>query len=274
MMQRHSAALAIETIDAQTVRFDAGAEMHRCRTVPIETPIALEYDGIGYAVMMATPSDLEDYGVGFTLSERLVETASEIESIDPAPLPRGWVLRIGLRGGAATILRERVRLRLTEGSCGLCGLETIEQALRPLPQLPVPPKIAPMDVARALASLGDAQRLGRATGAAHAAAFCSIDGTVLMIREDVGRHNAMDKLIGGTALVGYDIAQGFILVTARCSYELVEKAATIGCPVLVTISAPTSLAVERARECGLTLAVLARSDSMLVVNDPHRTFGL
>lgn len=268
-MLRPDAALAVEPVEAQTLRFDAGADGHGARAVPIETPVALEYDGVGYAVMMATPADLQDYAVGFTLSERLVSDIGDIDDVEAAELPRGWIVRIRLKGDAGRSLHERVRMRLTEGSCGLCGLETIEQVLRPLPRVPAAPAIDRTAIARALAAIGDYQPLGRSTGAAHAAALCAEDGALLLVREDVGRHNAMDKLLGACARAGQDPARGFVLVTARCSYELVEKAATAGCSTLVTISAPTSLAVERARECGLTLAALARSDSMLVLNDPH-----
>lgn len=271
-MPRPEAALAAARVDARTLRFDLAADAAGTRDVPIEAPVAFEYDGIGYAVMMATPGDLTDYGVGFTLSERLVTSAAEIDSVEVAEVPRGWVLRIALRGAPHAVLHERVRLRLTEGSCGLCGLETIEQVLRPLPLLQAGPRIDRAAIARALGALDGRQPLGRATGAAHAAAFCSADGLLLLLREDVGRHNAMDKLIGAAALAGLDLRDGFILLTARCSYELVEKAVTGRCPMLVTISAPTSLAVERARESALTLVSLARRDSMLVVNDPHGSF--
>jgi FdhD protein len=272
-MSSHDAALAAEVIDTRTLRFDRVADDTATRDVPIEAPIAFEYDGIGYAVMMATPSDLEDFAVGFTLSERLAKSVAEIASVDVAELPRSWVVRIALNGASDNGLRERVRLRLTEGSCGLCGLETIEQVLRPLPRLERGPRVDRAAIARALAVLDERQPLGRATGAAHAAAFCAPDGTLLEVREDVGRHNAMDKLIGASAQAGLDLSTGFILLTARCSYELVEKAVTAGCPALVTISAPTSLAVERAKESGLTLVSLARRDSMLVVNNPHGSFA-
>lgn len=263
------AEAASESVEARTLRFDGAPDEVGSREVPIEIPIAFEYDGVGYAVMMASPADLVDYAVGFTLSERLVASAEDIDEIAPAELDRGWILRIRLRGDASALLRERVRLRVTEGSCGLCGLETMEQMLRPLPRLPTPAPIARAAIARALAALEAEQPLGRMTGAAHAAAYCSADGVLRLIREDVGRHNAMDKLLGAMARDALDPAAGFVLLTARCSYELVEKAATAGCSTLITISAPTSLAVERARECGLTLAALARSDSMLVLNDPH-----
>lgn len=260
--------IAAATADVRTLRFDGAPDGAGPRAVPIEAPIAFEYDGVGYAVMMGTPSDLEDYGVGFTLSERLAADASEIESVEPVEVPRGWVLRIRLRGGARSDLSERIRLRVSEGSCGLCGVETIEQVLRPLPKIERKHPVTRAAIGCAIGRLEALQPLGHATGAAHAAAWCGFDGALRVVREDVGRHNAMDKLIGAVARAGEDIRDGFILLTARCSYELVEKAVVAGCPLLVTISAPTSLAVERAQESGLALVALARKDSMLVVNDP------
>ena len=263
---------ASRLVDARTLKFGGADDTVGSREVPVETPVVFEYDGIGYAVMLATPGDLRDYAVGFTLSERLATSIDEITDIDVAKLPRGWIMRIALNGASRDGLRARVRLRLSEGSCGLCGLETIEQVLRPLPRLQPGPRLDRAAVAHALDALGERQTLGMATGAAHAAALCATDGALLLVREDVGRHNAMDKLIGAAARSGLDLSQGFILLTARCSYELVEKAVTAGCPILVTISAPTSLAVERARQSDLTLVSLARHDSMLVVNDPHGSF--
>lgn len=236
------------------------------RDVPVEMPISIEVGGIGYAVMMATPADLEDYAVGFALSEGLVERAAEIERVDVQPLEGGVALRLWLAPDRNRLALERARRRVGESSCGLCGLENIEEVLRPLP-----PIVARIDtdrhaVAKALAALADHQPLGRATGAAHAAAFCSPAGDIRCVREDVGRHNALDKLLGALARAGSDPATGFILLSARCSYELVEKTVRAGCPMLVTISAPTTLAAERAAAAGLTLLALARSDSALLIS--------
>jgi FdhD protein len=166
-------------------------------------------------------------------------------------------------------LLERVRVRLVEGSCGLCGLESIEQVMRPLPRIEPGFRTTPAAVRRALTDLPGRQVQGSATRATHAAAFCAADGAILCIREDVGRHNALDKLFGALARQGVDPASGFALVSARCSYELVEKAVRAGCPMLVAISAPTTLAAERAQAADLTLLALARHDTVLVVNDPH-----
>ena len=239
------------------------------RSVAVEAPVSVEVGGIGYAVMMATPADLEDYAVGFALSEGLVATADQISRIDAHAIEGGWALRIWLPPERNAVALERARRRVSESSCGLCGIENIEEVLRPLP--PVTARIATdrTAIANALMALPDHQPLGRATGAAHAAAFCSPAGAIELVREDVGRHNALDKLIGAMARARIDPASGFILLSARCSYELVEKTVRAGCPMLVTISAPTSLAAERAAAAGLTLVALARTDSALIVGDPH-----
>ena len=207
------------------------------------------------------------------MSEGLVSAAQEILDIAVAELANAHIIRIILPASSAAPLLDRVRLRVTEGSCGLCGIQSITEALRPLPPLTARTTATPTAVARALRDLGDHQPLGRRTGAMHAAAFCDDNGTIVTVREDVGRHNALDKLVGALARAGHDPARGFILLSARCSYELVEKAVRAGCPLLVTISAPTSLAADRARASGLTLLALARPDSVLVVNDPHGRFG-
>lgn len=246
------------------------AEIGDCallRKVPVETPVSIEVCGIGYAVMMATPSDLRDYIVGFALSEGLIDRIADIRSLDIRAVDGGWVARLTLDPDQTEKALERARLRVSESSCGLCGMENIEQVLRPLP--PVTARISTdrVAIARALADLPDHQPLGRATGAVHAAAFCLPDGTILRVREDVGRHNALDKLLGSLATDAIAPASGFILLSARCSYELVEKTVRAGCPMLVTISAPTSLAVERAVKAGLTLVTLARTDSALIVAD-------
>jgi len=234
------------------------------RALAIEAPIAIEINGVGYAVMMATPADLEDYALGFCLSEQLIAAPGEFVSADAARVDSGgWMLRIQLNTGSAAPLLERARLRLSEGSCGLCGIESLEQVMRPLPPVTARLAVEPAAVFRASAALPDLQPLGEATRAVHAAAFCSPDGAVLLLREDVGRHNAMDKLLGAMARGGLSAGEGFILLTARCSFELVQKAIIAGCPLLVTISAASTLAAEQAAAHGLRLITLARGDSYL-----------
>jgi FdhD protein len=241
------------------------------REVPIEVPVALEYCGLGYAVMMASPDNLEDFIVGHAVAEGLVQWACDVSDIDIASVEGGWIVRAQLPEVAREAIFARARTRVSDSSCGLCGVESITEALRPLPRVTATIKTDRKAIARALAELYGLQPLNLATGSAHAAAFCDADGKILHVREDVGRHNALDKLIGAMGRSGSDMDQGFILLSARCSFELVEKAVRSGAPMLVTISAPTSLAVSRAKAAGLTLVALARTDNALVINDPSRS---
>ena len=260
--------------NAETVMFGAdGQASAGSRILPVEVPVAISFLGLGYAVMMATPTDLEDFAVGFARSERLIDDAADIDAIDVGQADNGILLGVELRMERRDRLFERVRHRVGESGCGMCGVENLEQALRPLPQVAAPPQIKPAQVFQALTIIRDHQPLNTQTGAVHAAAFFDADGNLVAVREDVGRHNAFDKLIGHAMRSGIDLSLGFALLTSRCSFELVEKAALSGIPLLATVSAPTDLAVKRAEEAGLTLIALARSDSMLLMCDPHGVFG-
>ncbi|MET0241440.1 MAG: formate dehydrogenase accessory sulfurtransferase FdhD [Sphingobium sp.] len=234
------------------------------RPVATETPIAIEFNGVGYAVMMASPADLEDFVVGFAFSERLIERVEDVLAIDRHRTAQGKIVRVTLAETCMETVLDRARHRISESSCGLCGIENLEQALRPLPAVTALCRASDAALFAALSALNARQPLNAATGAVHAAARCAADGTILDVREDVGRHNAFDKLIGAMRRAGADWDGGFALLSSRCSYELVEKAALANCPMLVTISAPTDLAIDRADSCGLKLAVLARRDSALL----------
>lgn len=250
----------------QLIRPDGTAEAAQ-RAIAVEAPISLEFNGIAYAVMMATPADLIDYVTGFSLSEKLIGTPADIEDIDIHQVENGWVVRTQLAGDRTEALLARIRTRVSESGCGLCGMENLEEVMRPLPQ--VAPHERPQGPAifRALAELRNFQPLHNATGAVHAAAFADHSGRILHAREDVGRHNALDKLIGCLARMNQNAAEGFILTSSRCSYEMVEKSVRAGANTLVTISAPTSLAVARAEEAELTLIALARPDCALLMCD-------
>ncbi|WP_033922183.1 formate dehydrogenase accessory sulfurtransferase FdhD [Sphingomonas sp. 37zxx] len=232
------------------------------RAIAEETPIAIECNGIGYAVLMATPADLADLAYGFALAERLIDRADDVLDVDEHSTDAGIVLRITLAERVAMRIVDRVRHRVSESACGLCGIENLEQALRPLPRVE-PAAIDDAAIFAALALLDQHQPLHRATGAVHAAAACTANGDPWLVREDVGRHNAFDKLIGAMLRERADWGGGFALLTSRCSYELVEKAVLAGCPLLATISAPTTLAIRRAAQAGLALRVLARRDTLL-----------
>ncbi len=240
-----------------------GDEIGITRALAIETPVAIEIDGIGYAVMMATPDRLDDFAVGFCLAERLIDRVAQLVATDCHPVARGLLMRIMLTDDVRARVYDRVRHRASDSSCGLCGIESLEQAFRSLPRVPVVAAPAPASVFKALAALRAEQALGRETGAAHAAAACANDGSIRLVREDVGRHNAFDKLIGAMARAGLAWGDGFALLTARLSFELVEKAALSGCGTIVAISAPTTLAIERAAEAGIRVFALAREDALL-----------
>jgi FdhD protein len=233
------------------------------RAVACEVPVAIEFNGIGYAVLMASPGNLLDLAYGFALAERLIDGAADIVDIDQHEAAEGRILRVQLGAQCVGRIADRVRHRTTESACGLCGIENLEQALRPLSRVTQRSTADDGAVFRALKTLPAHQPLNRATGAAHVAAACATDGAIRLAREDVGRHNAFDKLVGAMLREGLDWDEGFALLSSRCSYELVEKAVLSGCPMLATISAPTSLALERAAAAGLPLRVLARADAVL-----------
>jgi FdhD protein len=241
------------------------------RDIAVEHPCAVEVNGLGYAVMMLTPADLEDFSFGFCFSERLIAAVGDIQAVDMHEAEQGVVLRVTTRPGLRDRVLDRVRHRVSDSACGICGIENLEQALRPLPRLP--PRsgsIPPAGIFRALDQMRAHQPLNRATGAVHAALACEPDGSVVFAREDVGRHNAFDKLIGAMLRAGEPWGDRFALLSSRCSYELVEKAALAGCATLITVSAPTSLAMDRATEAGVTLVSLARSDTYLLARSNSR----
>lgn len=259
--------MAVREFPALEVALDGGDDASISRAVAVEQPVAFEINGLAYAVMMASPCDLEDFAVGFAMSEALAVSPEEIGQLDVAEVEGGHIVRLSIPS-LGDELSERIRLRLTEGSCGLCGIRSIEEVLRPLDTL-APAKPLPRTALKgALARLREHQPMGTTTGAMHVAAACSRDGEILLAREDVGRHNALDKLVGAMARQGLSPGDGFFLLSARCSYELVEKTVRAGCTTLVTVSAPTSLAIERAEESGLQLYALARDDSTLLLHSP------
>ena len=265
--------------EAVTVLRPTGTERGE-RGVAVEEPVAIEVDGLGYAVMMMTPADLEAFAVGFMLTERLADDAADVIAVEPFQVPAeaggGWIVRVFLAERCHGRIQDRVRHRTSDSGCGLCGIAGLEQLRRPITGPPPRPVVAASALFAALADLRGHQPLNAATGAVHAAAACDAAGRIVAACEDVGRHNALDKLIGTLALSGALTGQsvdGFILVTSRLSFEMVDKALVARAPLLAGISAPTSLAVDHARAHGLTLVALARPDAMLVMNDPHGLFS-
>lgn len=244
--------------------FAEGGDRAIERGIADEVPIALEFNGIGYAVLMITPVDIEDLVAGFLLSERLQSLGDAVVPVAFRHTANGIVARASLPADRAHALLDRVRHRASDSSCGLCGVENIAQAMRPLPHVSGASRADDAAVFRALGELEQHQKLNARTGAVHAAALVDANGAIRLVREDVGWHNSFDKLIGAMRRTGADWDGGFALLSSRCSYELVEKAALANCPMLATISAPTGLALDRAAAANLALRVLVRPDALLV----------
>ncbi|MFP5513540.1 MAG: formate dehydrogenase accessory sulfurtransferase FdhD [Alphaproteobacteria bacterium] len=232
--------------------------------VPEETAVAFEYNGRSHAVMMATPADLEDFALGFSLAEEIVGDTADIENIAVRETPLGFV--VNLTVDPLRLLRGSLRSRSMEGrsGCGLCGVDSLVHAVREPRKIETSLEVDPAAVAAAFRALPDHQPMNRANRSVHAAAWCAPDGAIRMAREDVGRHNALDKLIGAVVRSGADPASGFVVMTSRCSFELVQKTAAVGIPLLATISAPTALALELARNANLTLGALSRRDTVIL----------
>ena len=245
-------------VNVPCVEYRAPASNARVRTLPEETPVALVYDGSTEAVMMATPDDLEDFALGFSLTEGLIDSPSEVRELTVLHSESGIELRMWLAGARATADRTRRRRLTGPTGCGLCGIESLAEAIRPPRVVSVGRHWQAADVAVAVAALAERQALHRKTHATHAAAFVGPGNGVAIVREDVGRHNALDKLAGAIARSGADASQGALVITSRVSVEMVQKAAAIGAPLLIAVSAPTALAVRTAEAANITLIGVAR----------------
>lgn len=239
-------------------------------TVPEEVPVALSYNGISHAVMLASPADLEDFGLGFSLSEGILTDPSELYDLELEVGERGVVVQMRISEARLAGLKQRRRALAGRTGCGLCGVESLEQVARVLAPLPAGPAIAAASLQKALTHLQQNQPLHASTGGVHAAAWADPAGNLLAVREDVGRHNALDKLIGALAREHRDMRAGFALITSRASFEMVQKAASVGIPMLAAVSAPTGYAIRLARECGLTLAGFVRDRRYTLYSHPER----
>ena len=259
-----------ERLTAEQWRKGAAAVEQIVREAPDETPVGISYNDRPHVVLMATPTDLEDLAVGFTVTESIAELG-DIEDVTVEERDEGVAVNVVLKPAAEQSLT-LARKRSLEGrsSCGLCGVTKLSDTVRSLRPVDEGFSVSREAVQRALAELETGQQLGAATRATHAAGWAIEDGKLVLVREDVGRHCALDKLIGAALAEGLDPAKAFIVVTSRCSYEMVEKAAMGGVSVLVAISAPTALAIRKAEEAGLTLVALARADGHAVFTRPER----
>jgi FdhD protein len=243
------------------------------RAIPEETAIAFTYNTASYAVMMATPQDLEDFAIGFSLTEGVISSVDAIDSIDIVEEDTGVELRIWLKARDAVEFLGRRRKMAGPTGCGLCGVESLVEAMRPPPKVGEGRPFTPGQLMAAVESLFPLQVLNQETRAVHAAGFWEPERGLVAVREDVGRHNALDKLAGAMARGGATARSGLVVLTSRVSVEMVQKSAAIGAPVIVAVSAPTALAVRMAEACGMTLVAIARKDGFEVFTHPQRVKG-
>jgi FdhD protein len=237
-----------------------------------EVPVALVFNGLSHAVMLASPADLDDFALGFGLTEGLLAKPAELYGVDVVAVANGIEVRMEVASAALFRLKERRRTLAGRTGCGLCGTDSLDQVRRPLPTAPVV-QVATSAIAQAQRALRAWQSVQQITGASHAAAWCGLQGEIVLVREDIGRHNALDKLVGAMTRAQVDAAQGFICITSRASFEMVQKAALAGAGLLAAVSAPTALAVDTAAECGLALAGFVRGDDLVAYTHAER-FGL
>jgi FdhD protein len=255
---------------ATRLAFRAGRWETGTRAVPGEVAVALVYNGTTQAVMMATPADLDDFATGFSLTEQIISDVSEIKEIEEVAQTGGIELRIWLTDPAEKLLASRRRAQVGPVGCGLCGIDSLAQAMRALPAVCGTALPSAKDIADAMQGLVRHQALNDATRAVHAAGFYLPGQGVTIAREDVGRHNALDKLAGALARSGTDASTGAVVLTSRVSVDMVQKAAIIGAPVLIAASAPTALAIAEADATGITLVAVARGADFEVFTHPER----
>lgn len=261
---------AVAGVEVTVDRWVRGVTTRTSDRVAEEVPVALMYHGVPHVVMLATPADLEDYAVGFTLSEELVSDVSEIRSIEVNRGEEAIEVKVSIAWERFPELLRRRRNLTGRTGCGLCGSETVEQAVRTPGTVGKGPVVSATELHEAIVALEGMQPLNASTGSVHGAAWVVPGKGIQLVREDVGRHNALDKAIGALFRAGADINEGFMLVTSRASFEMVQKAATVGITFLAAISAPTAFAIRHAEKSGLTLIGFARRDQHVVYANAHR----
>ena len=256
--------------DYRVDRWTNGIAVSAMDPVAEEVPVALVYNGIAHAVMLATPQDIEDFAIGFSLSEGIVERRDEIYDLEVAVRDNGIEIRIDVATARAFALRVHRRTMAGRTGCGLCGSESLDRFDRRSSVVRASAALSATALSLAQSQLGDMQSLFQLTGAVHAAAWCNVAGDIQLLREDVGRHNALDKLIGAVAAQDGAFGDGFVLMTSRASYEIVQKSAAVGIAVVAAVSAPTGMAVRLAEAAGVTLIGFARGARHSVYSHPQR----
>ena len=263
-------APALTSAEVPVQRWKRGELTETTDFVTEEVPVALVYHGVPHVVMLASPADLEDYAVGFTVSEGLVGTPSEIQSVEVVHGTESIEVRIGIAGERFSELLRRRRNLTGRSGCGLCGAETVEEAIRPPVKVVNGPSVTVTGLHEALIQLESMQPVNARTGSIHAAAWVVPGKGIQFVREDVGRHNALDKVIGALVRSGAEVSAGYALITSRASFEMVQKAAAAGIAFVAAVSAPTALAIRMAQQTGITLVGFARRDQHVVYAHSER----
>ncbi len=257
-------------LETSSIRWDGDAQSEQTEPVVEETPVAIVYNGIPHVVMMATPADLEDFALGFSLTEELIGSPADLERLEVVRYSRGVEIQAIVAERCAATIAERTRRLTGRTGCGICGADGVDAVLKTIHPVRSGHPIAVGAVRRAFELLAERQPLNAASGAVHAAGWATADGTLELVREDVGRHNALDKLIGAAITARVDPTAGFVLVTSRASFEMVQKTAVLGAPLMAAISGPTGLAVRVAQQSGLTLVGFARGARLTAYAHPER----
>jgi FdhD protein len=251
-------------------QWSAAGVTDRAEQIVEEIPVVIVYNAIPHVVMMATPADLEDFVLGFSITEELIRSPADLRDVKVIRYGQGIEVQTTVDEACEAVVASRARRLSGRTGCGICGTDSIDAVMKTLRSVRTGQPVRPAAIEAALAALASRQPLNALSGAVHAAAWVRVDGTVDEVREDVGRHNALDKLIGALLPRGVDPEAGFILVTSRASFEMVQKAAVFGAPLLAAISGPTGLAVRVAEQSGMTLVGFARGDRLTIYTHPQR----
>ncbi len=254
----------------QAIRWEAGVERSSAEQIAEEVPVVLVYNGLPHVVMMATPADLEDFVLGFSLTEELIGSPADLLAVEVIRYGQGIEVQAQVAASCEAVIGSRTRRLSGRTGCGICGTDSIGAVLKQLHPVPAGRPIRPETVHRAMRELVSHQRLNAQAGAVHAAGWANLEGSVTLAREDVGRHNALDKLVGAMRKAGTDATEGFVVVTSRASFEMVQKTTVLGAPLMASISGPTGLAVRVAEQAGLTLVGFVRGDRHTVYTHPGR----
>lgn len=268
----HHAFPPTRTVEA--LRLDGGAASARTEAVAEEVPVALVYNGLSHAVMMATPADLVDFAYGFSLTEGIIDHADEIYDVETQVGGGGIEVHLTISAERFAGLRHRKRALAGRTGCGLCGVDSIAEALRPVAKVASTARFSADAITRAMANFQAQQPLNAQVGAVHAAGLADTTGKIHLVREDVGRHNALDKLLGAAIRERRATEETFVVVTSRCSYEMIHKTAAAGIPLIASVSAPTALAIDWATSAGVTLAAFAREGRFTLYACADRVDGV